>query len=183
MNCAFEDVRVLSTILDHFDASPSRPSKPSTPLPFSTISPPLPDLDVSTSSSNHDTSPLAQALASYTIIRAPSLTAIQQLAASNYEEMAHSVLSPLYRLRLSLDNLLAKIFVVLEGGSGEKGGRGGSWDSLYRMTTFKYGIAYEEVLARRDWQGRVLTGIGRVGLGSLVLAAGYVGYTMRFARK
>lgn len=73
-------------------------------------------------------------------------------------------------------------------GSGTKGGAGGTWDSLYRMTTFKYGIAYEEVLARREWQGVMLERIAAVGLGLAMIGVGAVGYSGRlgalnFARK
>lgn len=147
MNCGFEDVRVLSTLLDHFSASPS-PLIPS-PLPYSSISPPLP------SPSSTD-SPLATALAAYTTLRAPSLSAIQHLAAQNYSEMASSVLSPLYLLRLSLDTALSSLFRRLPQPRNPVEGMGGRWESLYRMTTFRWGLAYEEVLRRRKWQQGVL---------------------------
>ncbi|GAA5894284.1 hypothetical protein JCM6882_007621 [Rhodosporidiobolus microsporus] len=153
MNCGFEDVRVLSSILDHFSASPS-PLVPS-PLPFSSVAPPLPSLSTTSTKS-----PLAEALAAYTTLRAPSLSAIQTLAHRNYTEMASSVLSPLYLLRLSLDSFLTsllslRLFAVPRDKQPTKD-RGGRWESLYRMTTFRPGLAYEEVIRRREWQGKVL---------------------------
>ena len=154
MNCGFEDVRVLSTIMDHFSASPS-PLQPS-PLPYS----PFAHLPSPTSPST--LSPLGRALESYSTIRAPSLHAIQSLAASNYAEMASSVLSPLYLLRLSLDTLLSRFFTTF--GTKEDGGRGGKWESLYRMVTFRHGLAYEEAIRRRKQQGTILESIAMVGL-------------------
>jgi kynurenine 3-monooxygenase len=178
MNCGFEDVRVLSSILDHFSASPS-PLVPS-PLPYSSVTPKLPSpSDTSTRSLSER---LEAALESYTTIRAPSLLAIQKLAQQNYTEMASSVLSPLYLLRLSLDSLLSKFFTLpifkKDPESTDDGGirdRGGKWESLYRMTTFRCGIAYEEVIKRREWQGKVLERLvagsgGAVGLGFASLA-------------
>ncbi|BGP17872.1 hypothetical protein JCM10213_008331 [Rhodosporidiobolus nylandii] len=159
MNCGFEDVRVLSSILDQFHASPS-PLVPS-PLPYSSSTPALPLVPASTnSSSTSSPSRLAQALTAYTTLRAPSLSAIQTLAHQNYTEMASSVLSPLYLLRLSLDSLLSslfsfKLFATRRDPEPTKD-RGGRWESLYRMTTFRPGLAYEEVIRRREWQGRVL---------------------------
>lgn len=164
MNCAFEDVRVLSTVLDHFDASPL--SKPSTPLPYSSLNPSLESLE------NPSLSKLGQALAAYSILRAPSLRAIQKLAGDNYAEMASSVVDPFYLLRLWLDGALSSLFERF--GTKVGGGQGGRWESLYRMVTFRYGLAYEEALVRRAKQGRVLRGIGAVGLG-VVGVVGAVG--------
>ena len=164
MNCAFEDVRFLSTILDHFDASPT--SLPPSPLPFSAVSPPLSSFPIDPSRSR-----LASALSAYTTLRAPSLSAIQQLAASNYAEMASSVLDPLYLLRLSLDGVLSRVFSAV--------GRGGAWESLYRMTTFRYELAYEEALRRRAWQGRVLEGVMGAGLAGVLGVGAYVAWGLR----
>ena len=189
MNCGFEDVRVLSSILDHFSASPS-PLIPS-PLPYSTVTPALPPAPSSSSSSLSDN--LTLALESYTTIRAPSLNAIQQLAHQNYTEMASSVLSPLYLLRLSLDSLLSKLFEFRFlrnerdlSGNGVRD-RGGRWESLYRMTTFRCGVAYEEVIKRREQQGKVLKrlvegGIASLGLGIAVASWWKWGKGLRLVR-
>ncbi|ORY69425.1 hypothetical protein BCR35DRAFT_307992, partial [Leucosporidium creatinivorum] len=167
MNCGFEDVRFLSTLLDHFSASPS-PLIPS-PLPYSSITPSLPSATPSGSSA------LETALTTYTTLRAPSLKAIQTLAANNYSEMASSVLNPFYLLRLTLDGALSSLFRLLPAPRNPVEGMGGTWESLYRMTTFRWGLAYEEVLERRRWQQRVLeagVGVSVVGLG----VAGVLGW-------
>lgn len=172
MNCAFEDVRVLSTVLDHFSASPNTVT--SVPLPFSAVNPSLESLSAPT------LSPLAQALQAYSQIRAPSLLAIQKLAGDNYAEMASAVVDPFYLLRLSLDGLLSKAFETF--GTKQGGGQGGGWESLYRMVTFRYGLAYEEALRRRAWQGRVLKIVGGVGLSALAGATVYAATVIRGSR-
>ena len=164
MNCGFEDVRVLSSILDHYAASPS-PLPPS-PLPYSPSPSPLAVLPPPSSLSPLPLpSALARSLATYSSVRAPSLRAIQSLAASNYAEMASSVLSPLYVLRLSLDRVLSRFFTAF--GSKDPA-RGGTWESLYRMVTFRHGLAYEEALRRRQWQTRVLETVATVSLAAVV---------------
>ncbi|GAA5990151.1 hypothetical protein JCM10908_005846 [Rhodotorula pacifica] len=183
MNCGFEDVRVLSSMLDHFGASPS-PLIPS-PLPYSEVSPPLPlPVDPSTSVTFAGKTPLAQALAAYTAIRAPSLSAIQQLAQRNYTEMASSVLSPLYLLRRGLDSLLSSLstlppFAIPRDQDPTKD-RGGRWESLYRMVTFRPGLAYEEVIRRSEWQQRVLRRAVQA-IGGAVLLGATVGVGLRYA--
>lgn len=179
MNCGFEDVRVFSSLLDHFSASPS-PLVPS-PLPYSSVAPPLSSF---TTPSTSALSPLAQALKAYTTLRAPSLSAIQTLAHRNYTEMASSVLSPLYLFRLSLDSLLStisewRIFAVPRDKEPTKD-RGGRWESLYRMTTFRAGLAYEEVILRRDWQGRMLD-LAAKAVGGAVLLGVVAGVGVKYA--
>lgn len=180
MNCGFEDVRFLSSLLDHFSASPAPKANPS-PLPYSSKASPLPTpLPPSASLSDR----VALALHTYTQRRAPSLNAIQKLAAHNYDEMASSVLDPLYLLRLSLDTVLSSVFRVLSPGHSDNG-QGGVWESLYRMTTFRWGLAYEEVLERRKWQQKVLertmAGVGGIAL-LLAGTAGWVRWTGRGLR-
>ncbi|BGP41602.1 kynurenine 3-monooxygenase, mitochondrial precursor [Rhodotorula kratochvilovae] len=186
MNCGFEDVRVLSSMLDHFGASPS-PLVPS-PLPFSSTTPslPLPPSTIPTNPSTSSTAntPLALALAAYTTVRAPSLSAIQTLAHQNYTEMASAVLSPLYLFRLSLDSLLSRVcalplFAVARDTDPTKD-RGGRWESLYRMTTFRPGLAYEEVIRRREWQGRVLD-LAAKAVGGIAVAGAAVAVGLKLA--
>ncbi|GAA6007176.1 kynurenine 3-monooxygenase [Rhodotorula paludigena] len=189
MNCGFEDVRVLSSILDHFGASPS-PLVPS-PLPYSSVSPGLPvppttpPTNPVVSSASRNT-PLAQALTAYTALRAPSLSAIQTLAHRNYTEMASAVLSPLYLLRLSLDSLLSRIcslpLFAVPRDDNPTLDRGGRWESLYRMTTFRPGLAYEEVIRRREWQGRVLDLAAKV-VGGFVAAGVAVAVGLRLSSR
>lgn len=172
MNCGFEDVRVLSSILDQYHASPS-PLVPS-PLPYSSITPALPLVPASSDpAAPPAASQLAQALSAYTILRAPSLSAIQTLAHQNYTEMASSVLSPLYLIRRTLDSFLTSLFsfrlFAIPRDSNPTKDRGGRWESLYRMTTFRPGLAYEEVIRRRNWQARVLDVAAKVVGGTVVL--------------
>lgn len=205
MNCAFEDVRVLSTILDHYSASPLPSSRPSLPLPYSLDQP---DLDSLISSAS---TPLSKALEAYSIIRAPSIKAIQQLAKQNYDEMASAVLDPFYLLRLSLDGVLSRFFslkdhinfsplsllpsqqessssssssgkgkAMIVGGGGKNGGKGGSWESLYRMVTFRSGLAYEEAIRRRRVQSTILESLGGAMLVSVV---GLVGWSVHLGVK
>lgn len=183
MNCGFEDVRVLSSILDQFGASPS-PLVPS-PLPYSSFTPALPCVparaptDDAPPAAAH--TPLGLALSTYTLLRAPSLRAIQTLAHRNYTEMASAVLSPLYLLRLSLDSVLSRVcalplFAVERDRSDPTRDRGGRWESLYRMTTFRPGLAYEEVNRRREWQSRMLDlaakVVGGLAIGGTAVAVG-----------
>lgn len=182
MNCGFEDVRVLSSILDHFGASPS-PLVPS-PLPYSLETASL--ASFSKSSTEDGETPLARALAIYTALRAPSLAAIQTLAHRNYTEMASSVLSPLYLLRRSLDSILTSVsnvplFAIKRDPDPLKD-RGGRWESLYRMVTFRPGLAYEEVIRRRDWQGRVLDWAAKV-VGGVVVAGVAASVGLRYASR
>ncbi|GAA5841954.1 hypothetical protein JCM9279_003168 [Rhodotorula babjevae] len=185
MNCGFEDVRVLSSILDQFGASPS-PLVPST-LPYSSITPALPCIPA-TDPSRPDVkpkpqhTPLGVALSTYTLYRAPALSAIQQLAHQNYTEMASSVLSPLYLVRQSIDSLLSRVCALPlfaprdRDRSDPTKDRGGRWESLYRMTTFRPGVAYDEVIRRREWQSRVLDlaakALGGVVVGGAAVAVG-----------
>ncbi|SCZ87920.1 BZ3500_MvSof-1268-A1-R1_Chr2-3g05388 [Microbotryum saponariae] len=149
MNCAFEDVRVLSTLIDHYQAAPF-PSSKSSSLPYSSNRPDFP-------SSNPTFTSLENALSAYTVIRTPSIGAIQTLAHRNYTEMAASVLSPIYLLRLYIDSFLSKLLRSVPLRSETIYHEGSVWESLYRMTTFRYEISYEEVLKRRAWQQRVLS--------------------------
>ncbi|KAK4049888.1 kynurenine 3-monooxygenase, mitochondrial precursor [Microbotryomycetes sp. JL221] len=179
MNCGFEDVRFLSSLLDTYLAIP-KPQTPS-PLPYSSASPSLPSIPSIESTTLLER--LELALSTYTLLRTRSITAIQQLAQSNYTEMASSVIDPLYLIRLSLDSLLTSLarkgwFSLLRDnkiGYDNTLGQGGIWDSLYRMTTFKWGIAYDEVIKRRQWQQKVLTtGLG-IGLSSVGVVSWIVG--------
>ncbi|KDE06360.1 hypothetical protein MVLG_03268 [Microbotryum lychnidis-dioicae p1A1 Lamole] len=149
MNCAFEDVRVLSTLIDHYQAAPF-PSTKISSLPYSSSHPDFP-------SSNPAFTSLENALSAYTVVRTPSIGAIQTLAHRNYTEMAASVLSPIYLLRLYIDSFLSKLFRLVPLSSKTTYREGSVWESLYRMTTFRYEISYEEVLKRRAWQQRVLS--------------------------
>lgn len=86
MNCGFEDVRILrSLLLEH--SVPSSPSLSATPL-------------------------LSRALSKYSSSRHDDLIAICALAMRNYREMRSDVATWSYRARKSIDGWLA---VLLKG--------------------------------------------------------------------
>ncbi|CAO3571101.1 unnamed protein product [Mortierella alpina] len=80
MNCGFEDVRILDSLLSEFNVKSTRES----------------DADKS----------LEQALDAYTARRAKDLKAICELALYNYTEMRHGVTSPVYLMRKKVESWL-----------------------------------------------------------------------------
>ncbi|KAF8933421.1 hypothetical protein EDD21DRAFT_437499 [Dissophora ornata] len=80
MNCGFEDVRVLDSLLSEFDVK-------------------------STKKGSEDKS-LELALEAYTDRRAKDLKAICELALYNYTEMRHGVTSPMYLMRKKVESWL-----------------------------------------------------------------------------
>ncbi|KAK3831883.1 MAG: hypothetical protein J3R72DRAFT_454636 [Linnemannia gamsii] len=80
MNCGFEDVRILDTLLSEFDVKSHKEGE-------------------------SDTS-LALALEAYTDRRAKDLKAICELALYNYTEMRHGVTSPVYLMRKKVESWL-----------------------------------------------------------------------------
>ncbi|KAF3017848.1 kynurenine 3-monooxygenase, mitochondrial precursor [Neopestalotiopsis sp. 37M] len=85
----------------------------------------------------------ASALAEYTEVRTPDAHAINDLALQNYIEMRASVLSPTYRLRKALEELLSKYVPSL------------GWQTKYSRVSFS-NERYSEVIAKSDHQGKVL---------------------------
>lgn len=80
MNCGFEDVRILDSLLSEFNVK-------------------------STKEGESDNS-LALALEAYTDRRAKDLKAICELALYNYTEMRHGVTSPVYLMRKKVESWL-----------------------------------------------------------------------------
>ena len=143
MNAGLEDVRVLFSILDKYSWKETN----------------HPD-------GSDSSSPDAQrglALAEYSALRVPDAHAINDLALQNYTEMRASVLSPLYRLRKSLEEALS---VYLPGLG---------WQTKYARVSFG-NERYSEVVRRSDAQGKMLVRgfIGAVGLP--LLAGSFVVY-------
>lgn len=103
------------------------------------------------------------ALAEYTAVRVPDAHAINDLALQNYIEMRASVLSPTYRLRKFLEETLS---VHLPGLG---------WQTKYARVSFG-NERYSEVVAKSDYQGKVLVRgfFGAVGLP--LLASGFLLY-------
>jgi kynurenine 3-monooxygenase len=96
---------------------------------------------------------LASALAQYSRARVPDAHAINDMALQNYVEMRASVVSPAYRLRKLLEEALS---VYLPGLG---------WQTRYARVSFGTD-RYSRVLARSEWQGRVLS---RITTGAAVL--------------
>ncbi|KAL1842414.1 hypothetical protein VTK73DRAFT_3126 [Phialemonium thermophilum] len=154
MNAGLEDVRVLFDILDkhaRMDDAKNNPGSSSS----SSVDDHDGGVDGEARASVHvlRSAQRAAALAEYTAIRIPDAHAINDLALQNYVEMRASVLSPTYRLRKRLEELLS----VYAPGLG--------WQTKYARVSFG-NERYSEVVARSDHQGRVLVGgfIAAVGV-------------------
>lgn len=85
----------------------------------------------------------ASALAEYAAIRTPDAHAINDLALRNYVEMRASVLSPVYRLRKYLEEMLS-VYVPRLG-----------WATEYSRVSFG-NERYSEVVSRSAHQGKLL---------------------------
>jgi kynurenine 3-monooxygenase len=84
-----------------------------------------------------------RALAEYSSTRVPDAHAINDMALANYVEMRASVLSPAYRLRKRLEELLA-LYVPRLG-----------WRTKYSRVSFSH-ERYSDVVLNSERQGRVL---------------------------
>lgn len=133
MNAGLEDVRILFSILDKHPA----------------------EIGNNSGSQDDHHRARAQALAEYTAVRKPDAHAINDLALHNYVEMRASVLSPAYRLRKRLEELLSAYVPSL------------GWQTRYARVAFG-NEPYSDVVRRTDRQGELLV---RALLGSPVLAA------------
>lgn len=101
----------------------------------------------------------AKALEEYTAQRVPDAHSINDLALQNYVEMRASVLSPTYRLRKFLEESLSKYLPSL------------GWQTKYSRVSFS-NERYSEVIARSDYQGKVLMRVFGATVGVPLLAAG-----------
>ncbi|KAK1752950.1 hypothetical protein QBC47DRAFT_404311 [Echria macrotheca] len=139
MNAGLEDVRILFSVLDKHAR-----------------------IAIEAGSQSILVSQRELALAEYTAVRTPDAHAINELALQNYTEMRASVLSPVYRMRKSLEEWLS-VYVPRLG-----------WQTKYSRVSFG-NERYSEVVAKSEHQGKVLVRalVGAVGLplltGGLVL--------------
>lgn len=135
MNAGLEDVRVLFSILDkHAEAESNSP---------------LADDDDDAASASASAAAAygrKVALAEYTTNRVPDAHAINDLALQNYVEMRASVLSPKYRLRKWLEEMMS---VYLPGLG---------WQTKYSRVSFE-NQRYSEVVAQSEHQGEVLVSV------------------------
>ncbi|KAL2258600.1 hypothetical protein VTK26DRAFT_8049 [Humicola hyalothermophila] len=127
----------------------------------------LSSVNATTSPSFSDAS-RARALAEYTAVRVPDAHAINDLALQNYVEMRAGVLSPLYRLRKWLEEALSKYVPSL------------GWQTKYARVSFG-NQRYSEVVARSEYQGRMLVR-GFVGLLGVPVLAGGLWLLLRYKR-
>ncbi|KAJ6596802.1 hypothetical protein DFH09DRAFT_101507 [Mycena vulgaris] len=161
LNCGLEDVRVLDNLLGQaqVEATTSEFVNP-----------------------GHVDKKLAGALAKYSGSRHDDLLAICDLAMANYVEMRHSVTTPSYMFRKTVDALLysltARANISLSSMvpllsrvpfASEISG----WLPLYTMVTFRPDVSYATAKRRAERQSRILSALGWVGTG--VLGAAGVG--------
>ncbi|TPX15318.1 uncharacterized protein E0L32_004595 [Thyridium curvatum] len=146
MNAGFEDVRILFSILDKHSLKESN----------------APDDSSEADKAVFAADQRALALAEYTAQRVPDAHAINELALQNYVEMRSSVLSPTYKLRKYLEEMLSVHLPQL------------GWQTKYARVSFG-NERYSEVVRKSDEQGRILVGgfIGAVGV-PVVAGAAYI---------
>lgn len=149
MNAGLEDVRILFDVLD-------KHARADTSLA----------VEAGVSLSALCASQRESALAEYSAVRIPDAHAINDLALQNYVEMRASVLSPVYRLRKSLEEWLS-VYVPRLG-----------WQTKYSRVSFG-NERYSEVVAKSEHQGKVLLQalLGGIGLpvvaGAILVLAKY----------
>ncbi|KAB5584909.1 hypothetical protein GE09DRAFT_8061 [Coniochaeta sp. 2T2.1] len=148
MNAGLEDVRILFGILDKHDR--------------------MDDVLVD-NASGLGGGRWAPALAEYSAVRVADAHAINDLALQNYVEMRASVLSPLYRLRKSLEETMSVYFPSL------------GWQTRYARVSFG-NERYSEVVAMTDYQGKMLVR-GFMGAVALPVLAGGALLWLRWYRK
>ncbi|GAB7338304.1 hypothetical protein MBLNU457_4619t2 [Dothideomycetes sp. NU457] len=102
----------------------------------------------------------AAALDAYTTQRAPDAHAINDLALRNYQEMRADVVSPLYRLRKTVEEALST-YLPSAG-----------FATQYSRVSFG-DMRYSDVEKMAQKQGRILQGVAVAVLGVLLPAAGY----------
>lgn len=103
------------------------------------------------------------ALSEYSAVRVADAHAINDLALQNYIEMRSSVLTPMYRLRKFLEESLSVYFPRL------------GWQTKYARVSFG-NERYSEVVAKSDYQGKVLVQSFIGALGLPLLAGGALFY-------
>ncbi|KAJ7740693.1 hypothetical protein DFH07DRAFT_838794 [Mycena maculata] len=155
LNCGLEDVRVLDNLLGHAQVEATT-SESVTP--------------------GHVDTKLAGALSRYSETRHEDLVAIGDLAMANYVEMRHSVTTPAYIFRKTVDALLYSFtspriislpsLVPLLSRvpfAAEVSG----WLPLYTMVTFRPDVGYATAKRRAERQSRILSALGWAGTGVL----------------
>ncbi|KZT44056.1 FAD/NAD(P)-binding domain-containing protein [Sistotremastrum suecicum HHB10207 ss-3] len=157
LNCGFEDVRVLETLI--------REEKVDSQM-----------LPAGVAVDDR----LAKALDRYSATRHPDLVAICDLAMDNYVEMRHSVVTPLYRIRKRLDEFLSAFTPHRPSEETKEqlartafpSPSAGGWLSLYAMVTFRPDLSYATARRQAQWQTRTLNTSGWVAAVCGILGVG-----------
>ncbi|KAH7914995.1 hypothetical protein BJ138DRAFT_1110079 [Hygrophoropsis aurantiaca] len=168
LNCGLEDVRVLRTLFQDEGVTATYP---------------LAELGIN----GIVDQPLFAALARYSESRHDDLVAISELAMDNYIEMRHSVTTPAYIFRKTLDNILFTLtsrnstsspFVRqalsrIPFPSTDPSG----WLPLYTMVTFRPDISYATAKKKAARQTAIISTVGQFG--AAMLGASGVYLTLR----
>ncbi|KAH7923500.1 FAD/NAD(P)-binding domain-containing protein [Leucogyrophana mollusca] len=171
LNCGLEDVRVLRTLFQDEGVTAGQPLA---------------------ESGDNDTMDrrLFSALSRYSESRHEDLVAISELAMDNYVEMRHSVTTPAYIFRKTLDNIL---FALTSPGPPSLSSLGHvlsripfpstdptGWLPLYTMVTFRPDISYATAKKKAARQTAILSTMGQ--LGTAILGASGFYLTLRATR-
>ncbi|TLS24635.1 hypothetical protein PpBr36_08333 [Pyricularia pennisetigena] len=135
MNAGLEDVRILFETLDKHAEMARNHQEDGDEDDY--------DDYYDATAAKHDAHHRAMALAEYTALRVPDTHSINDLALQNYVEMRSSVLSPSYRLRKFLEEMLSVYLPSL------------GWQTKYARVSFG-NERYSEVVRRSDRQGDIL---------------------------
>ncbi|KAH8107036.1 FAD/NAD(P)-binding domain-containing protein [Cristinia sonorae] len=162
LNCGLEDVRVLYYTLLNGHVNP---------------------LDGPSGDAVDES--LEKALHAYTEARHEDLKAICELAMDNYTEMRHSVATPSYLFRKTLDTTLASLFSPpTDPYANNKFGVAfptawpSGWLPLYTMVTFRPDISYATAKRKARTQGKILSYTGWATAATTVGAAAAAAYTL-----
>jgi len=128
---------------------------------------------------------LVKALNAYTETRHEDLITISDLAMDNYTEMRHSVTTPAYLFRKTLDNILASLlspptepYAKADAPEPFPTSWPSGWLPLYTMVTFRPDISYATAKRKALRQGEILSYAGWVTAVATLGATAAAGYTL-----
>ncbi|KAL0947011.1 hypothetical protein HGRIS_013155 [Hohenbuehelia grisea] len=169
LNCGLEDVRVLDALFHEFGVE-------------STV----------TSDKPHSTDAVDERLQSvlefYSENRHEDLVAICDLALNNYAEMRHSVVTPTYIIKKTLDTLLFSLTSRQTASLASLGpalsrtpfppGMPSGWLPLYTMVSFRPDISYATARRKAARQSRILANVVSLGTALLSVATAYLAWSV-----
>ncbi|KAJ7508577.1 FAD/NAD-binding domain-containing protein [Mycena galericulata] len=140
LNCALEDVRILSILLrrEHESAAAS--------VDFSAFA-------------------ISRVLDQYSAMRHKDLVAICDLAMESHLKMRHSVATWSYNIRWFMDNVLYALTASIPTDISALnhniyGPKPSGWIPLYTMVSFRADISYSEARKKAQLQDRIINGVG-----------------------